>query len=255
MALSNRQIRELGDRLRDSDSPSPDDLVLLAEVLTRYNDALDQVTLGLRSIGLDPTTRLKTSGTIIDKLRRQPHLDLRTIRDLAGARVVQPMTLDRQDEISGAIRQLWPNAQVIDRRSSPSHGYRAVHLVPKIDGRAVEIQVRTMFQDTWAQLMESIGDAWGREVRYGGEPEDPAHPVTSDAETTRGQLVEAWKAQSELLHQLAVNENELARLRTEAGWLAKRRIDKQVEEMNAQVREYRIVILNYCDALRAGRDQ
>ena len=43
------------------------------KVLTGYNAALDEVVRGLRSLGLEPTTRLKTSGTIIEKLRRQEH--------------------------------------------------------------------------------------------------------------------------------------------------------------------------------------
>ena len=118
-------------------------------MLTGYNAALDEVVRGLRSLGLEPTTRLKTSGTIIEKLRRQEHLNLRSIRDLAGARVVRPMTLDEQDEIAAAIAELWPSTQIVDRRASPSHGYRAIHLVPeKLAGRPVEIQLRSMFQDT-----------------------------------------------------------------------------------------------------------
>ena len=84
MALSIKQVIRLGNRLRDADTPSQADLAALSEVLTGYNAALDEVVRGLRSLGLEPTTRLKTSGTIIEKLRRQEHLNLRSIRDLAG---------------------------------------------------------------------------------------------------------------------------------------------------------------------------
>ena len=46
--------------------------------------------------------------------------------------MVRPMTLDEQDEIAAAIAELWPSTQIVDRRASPSHGYRAIHLVPRI---------------------------------------------------------------------------------------------------------------------------
>jgi ppGpp synthetase/RelA/SpoT-type nucleotidyltranferase len=32
---------------------------------------------------------------------------------------------------------------VIDRRINPSHGYRAVHIIAKVSGMPIEIQVRT----------------------------------------------------------------------------------------------------------------
>ena len=83
---------------------------------------------------------------------------------------MRTMTLDEQDALVASILELWPDAAVIDRREIPSHGYRAVHVVPKIQGHSVEIQVRTIYQDTWAQMMERFGDIWGREVRYGGQP-------------------------------------------------------------------------------------
>jgi len=47
-----------------------------------------------------------------------------------------------------------------------------VHLVVKLDGIPVEVQVRTVLQHAWAQSMERLGDAWGRAIRYGGEPDD-----------------------------------------------------------------------------------
>jgi hypothetical protein len=107
---------------------------LLGELLIEFNGAMGQVADGLRELGLSPTTRLKTSGTIIDKMKRQTHLNLGNIRDLAGARVVQRMSLDEQDAIADKIRGLWPDAQLFDRRANPSHGYRAIHLVPRIGG-------------------------------------------------------------------------------------------------------------------------
>jgi hypothetical protein len=187
--------------------------MMLGDVLLDYDRALAAVASDLRSIGLDPTTRLKTSGTIIDKLRRDSPMDLRHIRDLAGARIVRPMTLDDQDTVAASITELWPASEVIDRRETPSHGYRAVHVVPKIDGCPVEIQLRTRYQDIWAQAMEAWGDIWGRAIRYGGEPEEPDKPASTNGPLSRREMMELWKKQSDELHKLAQLENQQARLR------------------------------------------
>jgi hypothetical protein len=173
LPLSGTQIDKLGRRLRDTMEVGEDDLVQLERLLLAYNDVLSEVDVRLRAIALRPTTRFKTSGAIVDKLRREAPITLRSIHDLAGARVVQSMTLTHQDRICDRIRTLWPDARVIDRRANPTHGYRAVHIVPRIDGCYVEIQVRTLHQDTWAEFTETLGDRWGRAVRYGGLPADP----------------------------------------------------------------------------------
>jgi ppGpp synthetase/RelA/SpoT-type nucleotidyltranferase len=194
LALPPRnEIEALGNRLRDAAEPSDGDLRLLEELLLVYDEVLREVADQLRSIGLEPTTRLKTSGTIHDKLRRQSRLKLWAIRDLAGARVVRRMTLDEQDAVAAEIQALWPGAGLIDRRELPSHGYRAVHVVPRVRECPVEIQIRTMYQDGWAQFMESIGDQWGRAIRYGGEPRDPDSPAwEGEPLVTRRQVVTTW---------------------------------------------------------------
>jgi Region found in RelA / SpoT proteins len=212
--MSRREAESLSDRLRASDPPSESDMVLLAELLLEHNATLGEVSAKLTSAGYQATTRLKTSGTIIEKLRRMPELHLRSIRDLAGARIVRPMSLDEQDAVTEEIRSLWPadTTKVIDRRQTPSHGYRAVHIVPRIEKCSVEIQLRTLYQDTWAQAMESIGDTWGRAIRYGGEPDDPDAPSVGPASLTRSQVVQAWKLVGDSLFELAQVENRIARL-------------------------------------------
>ena len=156
------------------------------------------------------------------------------------------MTLDEQDELAGRIAGLWPGTQVIDRRATPSHGYRAVHLVPTIGRCQVEIQLRTMFQDLWAQLMETYGDMWGRQIRYGGEPDDPDQVIPSSIPRTgaggghgisRREAVENWKGMADPIYSLAAMENEVAKLR--AAGVGTAGIDERVEEMNAQFRVLR----------------
>jgi Region found in RelA / SpoT proteins len=210
--FSGKQVVKLGRRLRDASTPTVADLEMLADVLLEYDHALMAAATELQGIGLKPTTRLKTSGTIIEKLSRERHLNLKIIRDLAGARIVRRMTLDEQDQVSAQIMGIWPDAGYIDRRENPSHGYRAIHIVPRIDGCQVEIQLRTEYQDLWAQGMETFGDIWGRAIRYGGEPDDPDD--TGSGTTSRRDLVAAWKRQADDLYELAKLENEAARLRS-----------------------------------------
>src|SRR4030095_6727255 len=66
---------------------------------------------------------------------------------------------------------LFGDAKVLDRRESPSHGYRAVHLIVTIGRRVVEVQIRTTLQDLWAQLCERLAEEVGDpDVKYGGGP-------------------------------------------------------------------------------------
>lgn len=62
------------------------------------------------------------------------------------------------------------STMVIDRRARPSHGYRAVHVLVDVDGRKVEVQIRTAVQHLWAELSEKLSDAFGVAVKYGGGP-------------------------------------------------------------------------------------
>lgn len=215
MGASRREVLDLSDRLRSSDAPAGGDLEMLGEILLDWDEARAEAARRLGELGLVPTTRLKTSDTIIEKLKRQPRLHLLNIRDLAGARIVQRMTLDEQDELAVKIAAVWPGCKLIDRRANPSFGYRAVHLAPKVLGRTVEIQLRTLYQDTWAQMMEAMGDVWGREIRYGGPPENPSTVAWEGSLVTRGEVVESWIELSQALHDLADLENDLVALRRE----------------------------------------
>jgi len=220
--MSGAQIDKLGKRVRDGGEISESDLSQLQSLLLAHDEVLQTVGERLREIGLAPTTRLKTSGTITDKLRREG-ITLRSIHDLAGARIVKRMSLDDQDVIRDKILAIWPGVTPIDRRVTPNHGYRAVHLVPKVDGCYVEIQLRTFYQDTWAQLMETFGDMWGREIRYGGLPEEPDLSFSEDM--TRREVVELWLGTSSDIAELENLENRWARETDED----RREIEEQIE--------------------------
>ncbi len=96
---------------------------------------------------------------------------LSQMQDIAGCRLIVDDFESQQVIVRRLHRQLAPLGKVksVDRRRRPSHGYRAVHLIVTVDGKPVEIQVRTLYQHLWAELSESAADRYGSQVKYGGE--------------------------------------------------------------------------------------
>jgi ppGpp synthetase/RelA/SpoT-type nucleotidyltranferase len=166
--MSKTQVDKLGDRLRSE--AVGEDLDLLQNVIGAHKPALDSVASTLHVVGLDPTIRLKTWQTIVQKLRRES-ARLSQIQDIAGARLTVDRGRFEQDQVVEQLKTQWPDARVIDRRTSPTYGYRAVHVVVLAEGCPVEIQVRTPLQDLWAQVLEGVAISYGRDIRYGIFPD------------------------------------------------------------------------------------
>lgn len=51
-------------------------------------------------------------------------------------------------------------------------GYRAVHLIVAKDGRYVELQLRTPWQDAWAQSVEQDTRRLREDLKFGAGPDD-----------------------------------------------------------------------------------
>lgn len=194
---SNSQIDKLGDRIRPVERPSPEDMAMLRTIIEAHEPALEEVERRLDQAGYRVVGRYKTITTILDKLRRQ-HIRLSQIQDLVGCRMVYDWSLSEQNHHVERIRRLFDEpCEVIDRREQPTHGYRAVHLIPRVDGLRVEIQVRTSLQHHWAEVTEKLGDVWGRAIRYGGEPDQPDLEVADGR--TRSDTVRLMRRLSESL--------------------------------------------------------
>lgn len=174
--LSGSQLDKLGDRLR----AGPLTLANLRQ-LRRFLDTLEPFAeetfakirdLDTESAGVLPAqvTRrnVKTIRSIVAKLRRQT-TSLRQIQDLVGCRVVVEDIVDQHDW-ERALVCLFPSAQVIDRRAAPQHGYRAIHVIVRSDLQRFEVQLRTRDQDWWANVVESLANRVGNELKYGGGP-------------------------------------------------------------------------------------
>jgi ppGpp synthetase/RelA/SpoT-type nucleotidyltranferase len=176
--ISTTQIDRLGERLRAGADISAADLKALQAFRAEHERVLIEVQARIERIlpDVDQSARIKTIQTIHDKLRRQP-TRLSKIQDVAGVRIVQEMDLNEQDAIVDRLQREFANAKVVDRRVSPTFGYRAIHVIVRIGRSICEVQVRTSQQHLWAEIVERLADRWGRQIRYGEAPEDPRHQI------------------------------------------------------------------------------
>jgi ppGpp synthetase/RelA/SpoT-type nucleotidyltranferase len=168
--LTRTRVDNLGERLRTGKS-SNDDLDLLDAYRESFESAYRQVVNTTRqSASAAPSGRPgKSTTSIIDKLSRET-VRLSQMQDIAGCRLVvddpevQDLTVNRLQTALAALGRV----RIVDRRRHPSYGYRAVHVIVTIDGKPVEVQVRTLIQHLWAELSEKAADRFGIEVKYGG---------------------------------------------------------------------------------------
>ena len=206
-------------------NPTAADLELLHEVLGVYSEVLAVAVERVRDgIGISPTSRIKNTGTILEKLHRCGGHWLKSIQDLAGMRIVVRTDRRGQDAIVRQLVEVFGEdprpPKVIDRRAAPVHGYRAVHVIAFPEGVPVEIQVRTLWQHEWAELFEKLADHVGRGIRYGEPPErwwtpEEFHAMGLDAQAlvsrtyeVRVRAIETTLAASEVVD--AVEEHEAA---------------------------------------------
>jgi len=162
--MTKSALDRLGARLAASGPVANADLEELSRAVGAYQKVLDEVKGQLTELGYRATTRVKTTGTLVDKLRRET-ARLSQVQTLAGARIVvrdRKLQDEARDAICEAFESMGCTCKVIDRRENPTYGYRAVHVIVYWDGIPVESQIRTELQDTWAQIVERMGDRWGR---------------------------------------------------------------------------------------------
>jgi ppGpp synthetase/RelA/SpoT-type nucleotidyltranferase len=95
------------------------------------------------------------------------------MQDIAGCRLVTENVIE-QDATAFRLELEFPGARMLDRRARPSFGYRAVHVIVPIFGKFVEVQIRTLLQDRWAQCSEELAFTIDPAIKYGGGPPEIA---------------------------------------------------------------------------------
>src|SRR5215216_4354217 len=165
--LSKTQVDRLGGRLRTGNITEAD-LRLLDQYRRSFTEAYEVVVEAVRKeLLLEPTGRpAKSTTSISDKLRRES-IRLSQIQDIAGCRLIVT-DIAAQESVVQSLTSLFEHTTVSDRRAKPSHGYRAVHVIVNSQGRLIEIQIRTAFQQLWAELSEKFSDVIDPAIKYGG---------------------------------------------------------------------------------------
>lgn len=115
--------------------------------------------------------RVKTHGTLVEKLRRMPNFPLENIWDVSGLRFDCDLTLSEQTEIAEYFKKDFLQAgakkvHISDMRENAHSGYRAIHLHLDTPAGRAEFQIRTAMQAQWANLYEVAADIYGRDIRY-----------------------------------------------------------------------------------------
>jgi putative GTP pyrophosphokinase len=115
--------------------------------------------------------RLKRIPTILNKLQREPGMNLGRMADIGGCRAVMA-DLPEVYRVLGRYRASGPTlVKVRDYIDSPKEdGYRAVHVIVRYHGRLIEVQLRTHVQHEWAFTVESVTSRHGLAIKSGGGP-------------------------------------------------------------------------------------
>jgi GTP pyrophosphokinase len=121
---------------------------------------------------IDVTQRLKRRPTIFDKLEREPTMQLTQMADIGGVRVRLP-SLRHVHAVSRRLRKTWTIVRTRDYIKEPrSSGYRAIHHIVRRDGRLIEVQLRTVMQDAWANQVEEDSRRLSVGYKFGAGGED-----------------------------------------------------------------------------------
>jgi hypothetical protein len=116
---------------------------------------------------IDVAQRLKRRPTMIGKLRRQPKMEITQMHDIGGVRARVP-SVQHAYAVSRRLRRTWTVHRARDYIAEPkASGYRAIHLIVRRDGYMIEVQLRTVLQDAWANQVEDDGRRVGVGFKFG----------------------------------------------------------------------------------------
>jgi putative GTP pyrophosphokinase len=219
MAITKSGVDRLGARLKGGE-PSDEDLRALDAYRKSFEPSYESVVTAIRKdLKLEPTGRpAKSTTSVIDKLRRES-IRLSQMQDIAGCRLIVQNVVE-QDRIVRKLRRRFTNAMVTNRRTKPSHGYRAVHVIVMSLGKAIEIQVRTRLQHLWAEVSERLSDSVGTALKYGGGPAD----VRSSMDVASESVTAFEKLERALIALRQASDPRLSKLRNDLETLRRRNI-------------------------------
>lgn len=225
---SKSSVRKTGKRLRDGEI-NIENMALLNRWRAAHGYIINtfQASLRRRTKGTRITVgqRLKRSATIIDKLQQGRSVDLWSMHDIAGIRLIfgdtEQLYRFRDDFHSSRAKHILQND--VDRydyiKAPKESGYRGVHdvyayqaIAPGGDpwnGLLIEIQYRTRVQHAWATAVEMSDMINGGRTKFSNGDVDNYRffqlssellartfegRVSCLPDLSRKQLVDEWKS-------------------------------------------------------------
>jgi len=166
--ISKSQVGKAGKKLRKGSLTEDDRLEclhILAYWRTKHSEPLKSAFSDLKTVceQIDNKAilalREKRAISIINKLRREPSMNLTTMQDIAGCRAI----VTSQKDVNKIVRTLRKKRHIELAnnyiKTPKVDGYRGVHLVGRYDiesfsNLCIEFQVRTHIQHAWATAGE-----------------------------------------------------------------------------------------------------
>ena len=120
--------------------------------------------------------RLKRLPSIVSKLKREPIINLCSMQDIGGCRIIVP-TIEDVYRIANSIKQSRIRHKFKNEKDyinfPKNSGYRSYHLIYKYfsetketyNNMLIEIQIRTRLQHLWATALETIGIFTNQELK------------------------------------------------------------------------------------------
>lgn len=196
--MTNNQINKLGKRILESkESINQDDLILLQEFRTSFSNSIIETFKSINEIVLKINNtsitafRLKRISTIINKVERNPKMQLSRMGDIAGIRCIfshKKEVYKALDEIKNTYKI---TGKINDYYQNPKDiGYKGIHIYIKDNlNKRVEIQLRTIKEHNWATLVEITDLLYGTRLKEIGWNSNPKlaefHSlISSDKELT-----------------------------------------------------------------------
>lgn len=158
-------------------------LLILDRFRAAHQYALTKATMGLRSMvnsagcRIEVSQRLKRQVTILDKLVREPSMQLANMQDVGGCRAVLA-SIDEVRRVEHRLKKNRTPLRTYDYVAEPRpSGYRAVHVVVQYPDaerelRTIEVQLRTRVMHAWAITVERLSGRRHEDLKAGqGPPE------------------------------------------------------------------------------------
>lgn len=182
--LRGKQLKKLGKRLRDAETPNTTDLERLQQYRHSYKDVIAEIFAIVSNCAkpicpdVISAFRIKRIDSIIGKLRRlRGRLELDSMVDIAGCRFI----VNKDSEIYKIVDLLHDSPLVITKvnrnigNNPKETGYKSVHIHAYLEkygeDRPVEIQLRTHIHHNWATFVETIDLLYGLRIKEGVKDE------------------------------------------------------------------------------------